>query len=417
MADKKIGVLKFLFILVICYAGMQVFLLFPAAQYQDKLERVSTLKLTNNPDYTATLTADGNFVSGSGYLKGETVIDVVLASDEGLISKQTHFTEDGTFSFTINQRYQKGGASLVIRLESGARLAYRMEYDNGWFFPDNGYTVRGENAIKNRTVAPPQAAVLYLTGKTDKETVKETLDALSALEKDITKGIPDDNIYEKAKAISVWVSKNIYYDRDASKTMVTNETVALCNVLETHRTVCAGYANIYSALLEAAGIQSVNLKGSTTTAGVTYEEFDTGVENHEWVAFWYPNENRWVYTDCTWDSGQYYEKGMYFDAPNKMKFFDITPLALSLDHRIDRAEQRFYFEALSFFEEAEPSQSSSDFKEETLPSATTTFSQTEQQAKQQDLNKSILICSIVVAFSILILWVLIFVRRNKSSKK
>ena len=198
--------------------------------------------------------------------------------------------------------------------------------------------------------------------------------------------------------------------------MVTNETVALCNVLETHRTVCAGYANIYSALLEAAGIQSVNLKGSTTTAGVTYEEFDTGVENHEWVAFWYPNENRWVYTDCTWDSGQYYEKGMYFDAPNKKKFFDITPLALTLDHRIDRAEQRFYFEALSFFEEAEPSQSSSDFKEETLPSATTTFSQTEQQAKHQDFIKSILICSIVVAFSILILWVLIFVRRNKSSK-
>jgi len=74
----------------------------------------------------------------------------------------------------------------------------------------------------------------------------------------------------------------------------------------------------------------------------------TGTENHEFSAFWYEEEERWVYCDACWTSNSHYIDGEYqSEINNKTKYFDVTGEAFALNHRIDKAEERFYTKALA----------------------------------------------------------------------
>ena len=146
----------------------------------------------------------------------------------------------------------------------------------------------------------------------------------------------------------LWIGDNIYYDHVAAETSVTMDTVAVHNVLERRRTTCAGFANTFSALLETAGIRSVNLKGAAVAGDITYPDLPTGTENHEFSAFWYEKEQRWVYCDACWTSNNHYRGEEYeTEINNRTKYFDVTGEAFALNHRIDKAEERFYTKALT----------------------------------------------------------------------
>ena len=79
------------------------------------------------------------------------------------------------------------------------------------------------------------------------------------LAKSLTASLKDN--YSKAKAIHDWVCTNVYYDNDNSVNQdVYDENGYLVDkqasdyVLANRRAKCEGYANLYCALLRAAGI-------------------------------------------------------------------------------------------------------------------------------------------------------------------
>ncbi|MCL1824195.1 MAG: transglutaminase-like domain-containing protein [Oscillospiraceae bacterium] len=327
-----------------------------ASDYQATLSRVYTLEITHDLERFVRLTASGNKISAEGFFKNETVVDFYIAGAAMLdnTSKSFKVNFNGAFTAEYSGTSTASNAYSVIQFENGDMLFYRVEYDKGWFFGDNGLGSKTMQAVENYFTAAPEVNAHYVNPRLEPEEIAGTLKKLQEIADEVTEGIDDD--YQKAKALNFWVCENIYYDRDARDSEVTEETVSLTNTLKLRRSVCIGIANIYGALLEAAGIKAVNIKGGVVapTEGCTYEELPYKTVIHEWVAFWYEAENRWVYADPTWDRRGFFQNGKADYAPSLIKHFDISPLALSFDHRGDKAELRQYFKALEIFEEKEP---------------------------------------------------------------
>ena len=92
----------------------------------------------------------------------------------------------------------------------------------------------------------------HITSSGDPETARQVLSRVRELSDEICVGITGD--YDKLRAISQWVSRNMYYDKDASEKGVTEDMLTLEHVLEYHRSVCFGWSNLFSALCQAQGI-------------------------------------------------------------------------------------------------------------------------------------------------------------------
>ncbi|MCL1903186.1 MAG: transglutaminase-like domain-containing protein [Oscillospiraceae bacterium] len=201
--------------------------------------------------------------------------------------------------------------------------------------------------VGNHEIIPWEVTIQYLIGESERqEDIVETQKKIRDLAASVTEGIDGD--YEKARAISAWVAENIFYDRVARDNEVTLETINLKNVLELRRTVCSGYANLTAALLAAEGIKSVTVLGNTSFN----DENPTG-NPHEWTAFWYEGEERWVLLDSGWDSFNYYD-GEYVERERRVKFFDLSAEGFSEDHRARKAEFRDWFNGQSANYNEEP---------------------------------------------------------------
>lgn len=307
--------------------------------------RHNELVVSGDADFYARLTAEGNRVSVSGYFKGETIDQIYIGSATLSGVKQGLSAEaDGSFT-GYYEAVPKSGyyGQLVLKFKSGQQTFYRVEYDGGWYFPDNGLADYTMNNIENYIQMADEVAAGYISADYDPDEISQTLRELRRIAEEVTAGIDDS--YQKAKALNTWVSDNIYYDHDASEGIITSETVTLYNILITKRTVCSGYANIYAALLECAGIKAVSINGGAVGDGCTYEQLAEKTLVHEWTAFWYEEEARWVVVDPCWDSGCTYEDGQYVYRAKIKRHFDRSPLAFSMTHRGDRAELRAYTRA------------------------------------------------------------------------
>ena len=161
-------------------------------------------------------------------------------------------------------------------------------------------------------------------------------DSVKALSNQIVGGETDD--YTKIFLLHKWVAENIYYDYDAYRgDMDTFYNSA--DILANRRSVCEGYANLLRDLILAQGIPC--MKATTYSLGVSTnggsfsvrtDEVNADRSNHAHVEAWV--DGRWVVMDATWDSNNKYENGSYHtDAPNGFYYFDITPEALSFDHK------------------------------------------------------------------------------------
>lgn len=318
----------------------------------ENIGRLSRLVTSHNPDNYAIINAKGDTVTVNGKFTSDTPTDVKLT---GTQVESENFTSDnsGAFSSEITGKPLENGYYYVyIVFQSYIYMTYLIGYDErGWYIPDNGLSGANAQKLNNVTRSEPIAAAYYISPTGDKDEIRETIDKIQTIADQVCGNIEDD--YQKAYLLNHWVADNIYYDHDAAETEVTIETVALCNVLTNHRTTCAGYANLFCALLEVNGIRSVNLKGTAVAGDITYETLTTGVENHEFSAFWYEKEQRWVYVDSCWSGAGDYRDGKYTDSITYDKYFDITGEAFSLNHRADRAEERFYTKALAALEAAE----------------------------------------------------------------
>ena len=153
-------------------------------------------------------------------------------------------------------------------------------------------------------------------------------DQVVALSNQICSGITSD--YEKAKAIYTWMAHNIEYDyawyygkkdRKDPKSL----TFYPEEVIDSKLTVCDGYARLTQALLQAQGIPTLYVNGTTKS------DSDIRPEAHAWNLAWI--DGRWVYIDSTWGrAGNYsFATGTstweYDDA-----WFDPAPAFFALTH-------------------------------------------------------------------------------------
>lgn len=188
----------------------------------------------------------------------------------------------------------------------------------------------------------------YVSVKKDAELHKRILSGLQNLSDEICKGAETDR--EKVGRIEYWVADNIYYNHAAAETAVTAEVISLETVLDTKKTTCAGYSNMFSALCNMQGIYCVNLRGGTYTYEDTPERLMEAPMNHEWNAVLIDGE--WVFIDTTWLSNNSYtaEYGYVYSDTMDKEYVDMTLEYMSFEHRIDLADYRDFKSSVKVFE-------------------------------------------------------------------
>lgn len=128
----------------------------------------------------------------------------------------------------------------------------------------------------------------------------------------LTNGLSNDSL--KLLAIYNWIVENISYDsllykqiqnplhwrkQVASKAIIDIKPIYDCaEILNTKKTICLGYAHLFSSMCNVAGIQNAIIKGYGRIDSVA-----VNAPNHAWVAF--KLSDKWYLADPTWDSNIY----------------------------------------------------------------------------------------------------------------
>lgn len=110
---------------------------------------------------------------------------------------------------------------------------------------------------------------------------------------------PAKNDVEKARAIFSWIARNIAYDAAGYRAAAYGDTSAAA-VLKSGKAVCAGYANLFLRLGEAAGLRVALINGYAKGYGYTVGQSCTGA-NHAWNAV--RANGQWHLVDSTWGAG------------------------------------------------------------------------------------------------------------------
>lgn len=406
-------------------------LVFPSARASAEFDTTSLIT-SYDPDNYAKLSLESDTINVSGKFTDDIVTGVgVNCKNE--TNYEFHVDDSGEFvaSITaapIDKNYAGCDYSFYIVFNSGLAYYYTLEYDKGWRVPDNGLCAANEAKFDNIVTAEPLACAYYISESADPNEIELACEELERIVDEVCADEEDD--YKKAYLLNRWVGENIAYDHDAAETAVTMNTIAVYNVLTNRRTTCAGFANTYSALLETAGIRSVNLKGAAAAGDITYETLATGTENHEFSAFWYEKEQRWVYTDPCWTSLSSYKNGAFSFGDTYGKYFDISGEAFALDHRIDKAEERNYLSALeALLNDGETIETQTDAAEDTAETAETAEASNTEQSEEpeqsegpaeesdpDDLPKVLFIIAGALGAAILVLGIILAVK-SKNNKR
>lgn len=159
-------------------------------------------------------------------------------------------------------------------------------------------------------------------------------DSVKFITANVTKEVKGN--YAKAEAIHQWVADNIYYDKDYALNTKTYTSLTPTEVLTSRVSVCEGYANLTVAMLNAAGIPAVTVKGYSLGFGgdsAWSEVPKNTVPNHMWVEAYV--DGKWIIMDPTWDSKNMYNEGKKEkNLPVSYRYFDMTPEMLAMKHKI-----------------------------------------------------------------------------------
>jgi transglutaminase/protease-like cytokinesis protein 3 len=148
--------------------------------------------------------------------------------------------------------------------------------------------------------------------------------SVTALARYLTEPTQDDS--SRARAIFTWIATNISYDVSRLGKMPDANSV-----VRDRRAVCAGYAVLFNALAEAAGLEAVIIYGEARGRGPAAARTSDGLFNHDWNAVKIGGE--WRLVDCAWGAGQLDERGRfrprfrdhYFLAPPELLIYDHLP--------------------------------------------------------------------------------------------
>ncbi len=119
--------------------------------------------------------------------------------------------------------------------------------------------------------------------------------------------------YEKIFAITEFVAKEIYYDYDYYEDRTTTLFYEPYEVWTNKRTVCEGYARLAKELLNLLNIPCMCLRSA----------------NHKYNCAYDADNDRWIYLDTTWCSGNIYEYGEFEKGSYDASRFDMSLETLS----------------------------------------------------------------------------------------
>lgn len=251
------------------------------------------------------------------------------------------FSDDGSFTASLEARLDSGYHNLCACLDNGAVLIWSIFSDSDGLRPVICGDIVSDNAAARDFIfdIPEDAAAEYIVTNGTEEQRAEILSQISEIATQVCSGIESD--YDKARALAQWVSQNIYYDYDAFDSSVTTQTLSLSSTLALHRSVCGGYANLYAALCQSQGIECLIAQGDVVQNYLTFEEADTA-PSHEWNLVHIDSRYFWV--DTLWNnSSNSYSDGIYTDGESCLRYFDPTEEAMAQNHRATRIENREFF--------------------------------------------------------------------------
>ncbi len=371
-----------------CFFALLLFLSSLSLPASAEISRTNLLRTTLNPEAYSLFEISGNTIIARGKYVSDRLTELsVLPAQLSSYSFSAH--EDGSFEAELTCLASRTENSLVMTFSSGRQLSYPLYFDgSGLYFPQNGLAAANAEVFDKIHDCVPRAAGLYLSASGSKEKITEVQQQVRQISDSVTDGIDSD--YDKARALAGYVSAHIYYDYDARNTGVTEETISIENTLKNGRTVCAGFANLYCALLQAQGIDAVNIKGGSTGGKVTYQTLTDGVQNHEFTAFYCEEQSRWVWVDSCWNGSGRYEGGEFYSSIQHEKYFDITDAALSFDHRADYAERRSFFEAEPYEKDERTAETSAQttVPDEAVESKTSETTETAETAAAATLSEA-----------------------------
>lgn len=209
--------------------------------------------------------------------------------------------------------------------------------------PDTSVLVRNtETVLNNVTVTPEANVAQFITLDGSRDRIPEILAEVQRISDEICAGLDSD--YEKLRAISRWVSDNIFYDHPIFNRGAPQYCLSLEYTLTNRSGICGSYATLTSALCAAQGIRCLNITGMALNNGICYLQ-DTVGAYHEWnVAI---IDGREIIVDSGWNSGNGINNDGSVNVKHpKYKYFDISAEIFTLDHKAQTASYRDYFALL-----------------------------------------------------------------------
>ena len=317
------------------------------ANESSEIVNSATVDLTN---YSASLSRDPvnsrkiRFDDGVLTIFGE-------VGDQGIKEITTDFPADIDFSrnggsFTCTITYTSSSAkygTVIVENNKYQNNYYRVKLSQGAISMPNIIDIADSNYALAQSDIPKDLPVITLTNITtsgDKQRAAEVLAEVKALSNKICQGLTSE--YDKLRAISRWVSGNIYYDHPAFNAGIPSKCLTLEYILENRSGVCGSYANITSALCQAQGILCYNVKGEGLSSNACYAE-QSGSAAHEWNYAFVGGRGIWI--DSGWNShNDLYAYGTTTEGEISCKYFDIGNEILALDHKVHSLSNRDFFD-------------------------------------------------------------------------
>lgn len=304
------------------------------------IEEPNVFHLIRDPQNEVNIRFDGDKVTVYGK---DTDLDIQwITADYG----KPIDLSDSTGEFSCEQEIplkKNEFLNLYIITSRGFSDSYRMKYDAKEktlsFVVPMGAVQQNISVTENPPILAPSLVKRYVTTKKDGD-INAILTKIRSLSDEICKGLDSD--YDKLRAISRWVSDNIYYDYPAHDAGIPEECLSLEYMLDKHSSVCGGYANMTSALCAAQGIKCYNIKGHVLQGDANYDEAHGAPAYHEWN--YAVIDGRVIWIDSGWNSYNYFRSSGEYDYGGiGYKYFDIGIEAFSQGHMCDSAEYRDFY--------------------------------------------------------------------------
>ncbi len=303
-------------------------------QAEPEVTESMVLLTSNDPENYFELT----FAEDTIYIKGYYNADHIdFISAGGASRVMPVYADDGSFTAEIKPYITGGYSNIEI---DGMKWRIRKRGDGARFVICEEVMEQNISAKEHILDIPEDIVADYIvTGGTDEQR-DEVLAEISDIAEQVCEGLESD--YDKARALSQWVSQNIYYDFDAYDSSVTTETLSLSSTLSLHRSVCGGYANLYAALCQSQGIDCYIVQGAVVQNQRTFDEADEA-PSHEWNLVHIDGRYFWV--DTLWNnSDNIYADGQYSGSVSpSLRYFDPTEEAMAQNHRAIRIERREFY--------------------------------------------------------------------------